>query len=1007
MGGLTKKLEGLKGQFQELVWGKGGLNKLLKGLVDLGTTTLKVINALGGFTPILTTIIGLLIVLKKTAIANLLISAKTFITTFIPTMISGLKGYVMALTSATTANEIFTASIPIVGLVLAGISALVMGYNLLKNATKTTSITVKDLSDSMAEESSEIESQISKIEDLKEELKEIDNSINKIEPLVLTEDKQLVKLKTQKAILEDQLTLENNLLQVAKDKAKIEARQTLKTKIERPDYDEGGTQSNLLGFQVEDTQRTVSESPLEAMQFYIDRMSIANNELTNLIKTKDEYIAQGITEGESYDIVNRLIQEKQDSLTMLTSDSTDYYNILNSMLSVFDETDVEYQAIITLIANYSAIVSDATENTDEQDKSIKKLATSFKTFEEAIANFDFSSTDLSGLQSAFEGLNQALYELNKSNLLTTESYDKLLSLSPEYLNVLFNEKGQIKDLEQATIDLYNAKIDEMAMSQARTLIDTATAYYNENQSLKGLSTQLQTTTSDTWDFIYASLSKLDVSSEENLALKNRIDTLKSWAEKAKATVTVNKKYTSSIESSTSATKDNTDALKEQKEALEKEISVYESAITYINSKLDDEIDKLEDLKDVALDSIDAQIDALKEQKDAEEQFWNDKINALNKQNDALEDQLEYEQLLANLAKAQSTKVKVYKEGQGFVYDVDQSAVNSAKKELEDYKRKKALADQIKELEQNRDNKLKIYDKQIADLERYKDRISQNYDAQIQYYKDYKSNFKNMVDSYDIEQNRLQALQLTGIDFEKDGWQARLKNLDSFASAYTKKLQTLKTMTEEYNKASGVTTKSSGGGVGGIGSSLKSPTSQPKGKNYYVYQTLDSFDSKVKASSKIGMLNGDGIIQVGNKYLVIKWKSGGYSTMGEASSNISNYNGNGVYKRYYSGADSIDSNQMALVGDSPNNRELIIGSKLNGQMMNLSKGSGVVNAKSTNTLAGILNSLGSINQPLSENSSLSQGFSISIGNLSLPNVQNPTDFVKGIKELAIQKAYSLV
>jgi hypothetical protein len=30
MGGLTKKLEGLKGQFQELVWGDGGLNKLLK-----------------------------------------------------------------------------------------------------------------------------------------------------------------------------------------------------------------------------------------------------------------------------------------------------------------------------------------------------------------------------------------------------------------------------------------------------------------------------------------------------------------------------------------------------------------------------------------------------------------------------------------------------------------------------------------------------------------------------------------------------------------------------------------------------------------------------------------------------------------------------------------------------------------------------------------------------------------------------------------------------------------
>lgn len=60
--------------------------------------------------------------------------------------------------------------------------------------------------------------------------------------------------------------------------------------------------------------------------------------------------------------------------------------------------------------------------------------------------------------------------------------------------------------------------------------------------------------------------------------------------------------------------------------------------------------------------------------------------------------------------------------------------------------------------------------------------------------------------------------------------------------------------------------------------------------------------------------------------------------------------------YASGIASVLDNQMAMVGDNPNNSELVIGSKLNGSMSKLSKGSGVVNAKSTNTLAGLLNSI---------------------------------------------------
>ena len=58
--------------------------------------------------------------------------------------------------------------------------------------------------------------------------------------------------------------------------------------------------------------------------------------------------------------------------------------------------------------------------------------------------------------------------------------------------------------------------------------------------------------------------------------------------------------------------------------------------------------------------------------------------------------------------------------------------------------------------------------------------------------------------------------------------------------------------------------------------------------------------------------------------------------------------------------SIKQNGVYLVGDSPN-QELVIGSKVNGIPMNLPQGTGVVNAKSTKTFAGLLNTMGAISK----------------------------------------------
>lgn len=478
-----------------------------------------------------------------------------------------------------------------------------------------------------------------------------------------------------------------------------------------------------------------------------------------------------------------------------------------------------------------------------------------------------------------------------------------------------------------------------------------------------------------------------------------------------------KANTKAVDDNTKALKANVDALKEQKEALEKEVDDYETVIDYLNDKVDEEIDELEEARDAEVqaiedrideyekladaqeDSIDNEIDKLKEAKDAEEEYWNAQIDELEKANDAMEEQAKLEQLLQNLENARRKKVKVYREGKGFVYETDQDEVAKAKKELEDYQNQKALEDQINLLKKNRDDALSVYDKQIADLEDYKKRqkakydaiiedlkkqveqIKAKYDVPINALKEWKETFKKQTEAYEQEIARQLTIQKTGIDTESANWTTRLNNLDAFVSAYNAKLKELDDVTSKlesaekaYNQAQQSASSydyddsgdGGGGDYGGGGGGGSSEPSAPETGNYKVLKFEKKFSNKTKAQKYIESLpvsqRGQyAFLEHDGAYYVYK-KSNYNSYQGITESQAANYaqayRSSAMYWAYASGAAKIGSNQMALVGDDPKYRELVIGSKLNGTAMQLSKGSGVVNAKSTNTFAGLLNALGS-------------------------------------------------
>lgn len=117
------------------------------------------------------------------------------------------------------------------------------------------------------------------------------------------------------------------------------------------------------------------------------------------------------------------------------------------------------------------------------------------------------------------------------------------------------------------------------------------------------------------------------------------------------------------------------------------------------------------------------------------------------------------------------------------------------------------------------------------------------------------------------------------------------------------------------------------------------------------------------------------------------------------------------KKKYTGDPSISQNGVYLVGDKPS-QELVIGSKLNGVPLNLDKGTGVVNAKSTSTLAGMLNTLSSDKEhigTLNKNTSTTNNDNLSIGSVTVSgaNINDGESFVASLKTLkqeALQRAY---
>lgn len=206
----------------------------------------------------------------------------------------------------------------------------------------------------------------------------------------------------------------------------------------------------------------------------------------------------------------------------------------------------------------------------------------------------------------------------------------------------------------------------------------------------------------------------------------------------------------------------------QKEYLNNQKELYESAHSAVINRYDEEIDKLEEQKEKLEETYNAQIDAIDKE-----------IDALKEKNDEKQEEIDLEEKRQALYNAQTQKTSlVYREGEGFVWETDQSAIDKAKEELEQAE----------------------LDKQISDLEDQKEKLeealkeqSDAIDESIDKLEEYKEMWQDVTSSYQEAQDALHASQLIGADWEKQILEGRLDTLNNFKNKYNEILKQIDDM----------------------------------------------------------------------------------------------------------------------------------------------------------------------------------------------------------------------
>lgn len=447
------------------------------------------------------------------------------------------------------------------------------------------------------------------------------------------------------------------------------------------------------------------------------------------------------------------------------------HGTMAELQEVYGATSEEWVEFVEILHNEDATLTSITEK-------MNALVGAYLTNSGVLNNLNGSTKQIIastlqqlGVTNALQVAEHKVAEELAAQALANENVTETASTFNEYIETQAELLGIDAALAQAAADkILTLKIQEaietdfanMTAIETEKLIEMAVAagWAGTNiEKLKRIQSNLALI--EAWEGQNPGDSDL-ISDEAAFAAqqenKNLIADMQDWAQdnSIKATVDVD---ISNLDAYTSKLKDTTDKVSEAFQKMYDELQYlrdtnliseeeYLARLLQLNEQFNKDnleayrkyqLEIFNGFKSMLSDRInkeaDARIKALQKEREETEKYYDDLIEAeeeklelLKKEWETEEYLLKIEQARAALQRAQQQKnVRIYKEGQGFVWQADSEEVNAATGEvnqaIQDYQRyleELAIQERIDSLEEAKEQALEIIDEQIEAVEEWKE-----------------------------------------------------------------------------------------------------------------------------------------------------------------------------------------------------------------------------------------------------------------------------------------------
>lgn len=703
----AKVLEGLEAKTNDLkaTWAdfanKTIDSELVKSLLNLANGALKILNTGVGRT-----------ITRFTLLSGVFVGLGGVIAQVVPAIIAAFKGIKISAVGATAAMQGFKASIPVVGVVLAALSTIIIAVT---SAFKNQNEAIEELQQSIdsandayddavaTANANEMQAQsligtieeLNKVTHLSEEqqyrYESAVNKLNEIYPdLNLNIDKHTGKIKEDTEAIRDRIeAMKQEALQAA-----LQEKRTAEYKVIADAKQSQYESIDKLRGELQEWQN-VLQLPEEKPRYFPDTVWNAANAL------KDINLETASIE-ELLDLYEKLstVSERLES----TPKNDETYPWLSWYGRYYAEDAADE------VKEYQKKIEEAENNLKDIDRAaqdLSKTIVQLKTNTEENSNAEEVQLDnVDDLKKAYDALSQATKDYITYGGLQSETQEALDEALPGLNELLYDETGAITEDGKAALR-GSKELTKFAIAQKRLELQT-----KQNALQQVLATE-------------ADIERAGgiLTLNKAMQLSNEIASNEQAVEAIKAEIIELENLLAAFEASerggASAASSTTDAYKKEftdwLAYKDHQLAMDEITEEQYYAELSEMVDKffkgksqyqeeywqysekiyayekkrMQELVEESTKAIEESTKAVEDAVDQINEKYDSELSRLEEVNDALSDQIEYEKLLDEMAKAREHKKLVYKDGR-FQYVQDADAISAAQAKLDEYNRNKAL-----------------------------------------------------------------------------------------------------------------------------------------------------------------------------------------------------------------------------------------------------------------------------------------------------------------------------